>query len=121
MTLTADQLEEIIDGTASDDPDVEMKAIDAARRDLAAMRQPITAEALTAAGWVEDYRTEQYGGVIVFRFESTDPNAPIRAWDVETGLDGSLKRIVDPRNFTVRSIRTMYALGQLVELLGGGK
>ncbi|WP_395707015.1 hypothetical protein [Casimicrobium huifangae] len=118
MTLTADQLEEIIDGTASDDPDAEMKAIDAARRDLAAMRQPITDEALTAAGWVESGRpTIRRDGVVIFRNKACSGVAAVAVF-CGGQIVGDFE--IEAAGFQCKNVTNMYALGQLVELLGGG-
>jgi len=108
MTLTADQLENLIENASNADytTDGNMAACDAARRDLAAMRQPITAEALTAAGWEHDECWFDLPGSIV-SVQQRDATT----FDVYViGYGASVP---------TKGVTTMYALGQLVELLGG--
>lgn len=116
MTLTADQLENLIENASNADytTDGNMAACDAARRDLAAMRQPITAEALTAAGWVED--TGEFGGVEYTH--ALNSNERVAVWFAN---DAPVTAVISmERHFYPKGVANMYALGQLVELLGGG-
>lgn len=85
--------------------------LNAARADLAAMRQPITAEALIADGWVSRWKAFLLGGR--FRMDWSDDD---NRWEFEIG------RLSETGSFlhgvTIASPTTMYDLRELVRLLG---
>lgn len=96
-------------GDLQDNEEYEMCAaiLKDAKRDLAAMRQPITAEALLAAGWrivtLDLYRCpDKYGDLFLFvEFDNGEPER------------------VTFNTHPFKNCRTMYDLGELVRLLGG--
>lgn len=111
------QLEEIIQYAENGWFDTEIAPVTyapafvAARADLAAKRQPITAESLRAAGWKEssveriwDYPSDQWDAL----------------WQIQvvTQDDGSLERVRNIDGYSINA-STMYDLGELVRLLGG--
>ena len=105
--LTAEQLERYIYGDATNADEM------SARAQLDAMRTPITAEALAAAGW--SLFTGKYGGEEYAR----DINANLR---VVVGLwnDTPTVLIVEMgRSVVVSNVRTMHDLAELVRLMGG--
>ena len=116
--MTPEQLDELLAIAdrgaylAPSDPSAGFEARAAAASDLAAMRQPITAEALTAAGWVYSEHDEVWfidvHGRLTVEFNIAEE------FSVALETPCRVSRLFP-------GIRTMYALGQLVELLGGGK
>lgn len=111
--MTPEQIEEIIDGSASDDPDCEMKAIDAARADLAAMRQPITAEALLEDGWRLDYEIASKGNFTGRKlFVFGDRLIGVSIWD-----DGDSCLYYKGNGDYIPMPSNMYDLRELVRLL----
>lgn len=119
--MTPEQLEELADcADMGGYIGVELaEAIDAARADLAAMRQPITAEALVKAGWKESARpTVRRSGVVIFRNKDCSGIAAVGVF--ENGkIFGDFE--IEAAGFLCRNVTTMYQLGQLVELLGGAE
>jgi len=111
--MTPEQLDELLAIAdrgaylAPSDPSAGFDARAAASSDLAAMRQPITAEALTAAGWVEQSTGMYRRGPV---FVEWMPNMP----PIVVVVMSDQSEIVPwPTN--------MYDLAELVRLLGGGK
>ena len=77
-------------------------AAECAREIAAAMRTPITAEALTAAGWRQNNQQfEKRIGVYVYPFRN-----PV---------------LVTVRNKHAKGVTNMHDLAELVRLLGGAK
>jgi hypothetical protein len=109
MTLTPEQLDAAIVMIGHFDASEREQAIMRAMyADLAAMRQPITAEALVAAGWGHDECWFDLPGSVVAvqqRDETT--------FDVYV-IDGDISKQAEGAN-------TMYDLRELVRLLGGAK
>ena len=99
-------------GDLQDNEEYEMCAaiLKDAKRDLAAMRQPITAEALLAAGWKWDPQDREYTLTIpqkwTFFYNVEYSVLQVHCWDTESSV-------------TVRTMSNMYDLGELVRLLGG--
>lgn len=115
--MTPEQLEELADcADMGGYIGVELaEAIDAARADLAAMRQPITAEALVKAGWTED--ASKFGGGEYTH--ALNDNERVSVWFAN---EAPVTAIISmERSFYPKSVATMYQLGQLVELLGVAK
>ena len=108
--MTPKQLEILIDyGDASDNVSAyDPMAMAAARAELAAMRQPITAEALTAAGWGHDECWFDLPGSIV-AVQQRDKTT----FDVYV-IDGDISKWAE-------GTQTMHDLAELVRLLGGAK
>lgn len=108
MTLTPEQLERVRDYALGGGIDGDGHPLDPIDADLAAMRQPITAEALVAAGWGHDECWFDLPGSVVAvqqRDETT--------FDVYV-IDGDISKQAEGAN-------TMYDLRELVRLLGGAK
>lgn len=108
--MTHDELEKLI--SICDHPLAyfqrsEHECLDAARRDLAAMRTPITAKALMAVGWVErsQFNFVMFGSGISVLFP----------YNVAGAVD------VRVRSKAAGGVTNMYDLTELVRLLGGGK
>lgn len=114
--MTPEHLEELanaVEGLEIVWPD-QLEAMNAARAELSAMRQPITAEALLADGWDERWKWFLLDG----RFRmcwSDDDNR----WEFEIG------RVSDSGAFMhgviIASPSNMHDLRELVRLLGGAK
>lgn len=106
MTLTVDQLEVLVtepfvNGSIPTD------ILDAIILDFSAMRQPITAEALTAAGWKHKAAFDDIFAVDEFALGG-----------VRVRIGGGLIVVgVAGRRFD--GVSNMYDLAQLVRLLGG--
>lgn len=121
MTLTPEQYERLINAADchfdehNGDPWDYGPFIAAARADLAAMRAPITAEALVAAGWKQAsgddmvYFTMKAGPCLEIEFNLADE------WSVTIDMPEAMSSIL------FRGVRTMYDLRELVRLLGGAK
>lgn len=92
----------------------EIEAVDAARAAAASMRQPITADALTEAGWKFEAHEEAYARHTATHdifVELQGDNPPVV--EVEWTCQGETNKI------PVGHADTMYDLAELVRLLGG--
>jgi hypothetical protein len=86
-----------------------------ARADLAAMRQPITAEALTDDGWILSPEEEAY-------WTPDLANNPNTVWVQPDGDNPAIVEVewaLEEQHIPFVDVATMYDLRELVRLLGG--
>lgn len=88
----------------------------AARSTIAAMRQPITAEALLADGWTED--TGKYGGTEYRR--DIEESIAVVVWFANGRACVNVVHC-ETRHVELRGAENMHDLRELVRLLGGAK
>lgn len=87
------------------------------KAEMEAMRTPITAEALTAAGWMSK---THIGNTVYFR-EGPELDYDILVWVNDDGTLESVRLWSDEADgaHELPAVQTMYDLGELVRLLGG--
>lgn len=117
--MTPEQLDTLLDNAnrgaflAPSDPSAGYDARAAAASDLAAMRQPITAEALLADGWEGDKDYKPVSGECVYWL-----NRPYRTCQVMMIVAGGATAVYVGTRW-MQGVSTMYDLRELVRLLGG--
>lgn len=113
MTLTPEQLDAAIVMIGHFDASEREQAIMRAMyADLAAMRQPITAEALVAAGWLRDTQDRKYTLTIEQR------------WTFYYDIEHSrlqVHRLEWESSVVVIGLSNMYDVRELLRIVGGAK